>query len=82
MAMPALDTQNPASYNLYTSNSIMDLRMGGAMVPSSNGVASVTIQPTTTTNLMQPFTNNGAPITFEVPMPANRAFMRIEAKPQ
>jgi len=73
-------TSNPTSYNLYTSDSIMDLRMEGAMVPKSNGVASVSIQPTTTTNLMQPFTNSGTPITFEVPMPANRAFMRIEAK--
>ncbi|MGA1540428.1 MAG: leucine-rich repeat domain-containing protein [Chthoniobacterales bacterium] len=73
---------NPASYNLYTSNSIMDLRMGGAMVPKSNGVASVSIQPLTTTNLMEPFTNNGVPITFEVPMPADRAFMRIQAKPE
>jgi hypothetical protein len=73
-------TSNPTSYNLYTSDSIMDLRMEGAMVPKSNGVASVSIQPTTTTNLMQPFTNSGAPITFELPMPANRAFMRIQTK--
>jgi hypothetical protein len=77
----ALVTQDPAAYNLYTSNSIMDLHMGGAMVPKSNGVASVSIQPTTTTNLMMPFTNNGAPITFEVPMPPDRAFMRVEAIP-
>jgi hypothetical protein len=73
---------SPESYNLYTSNSIMDLRMNGAMVPSRNGVARVAIQPSTTTNLMQPFTNNGAPITLEVPMPANRGFLRIQAKPE
>jgi hypothetical protein len=30
---------------------------------------------------MMPFTNNGAPITFEVPMPPDRAFMRVEAIP-
>lgn len=73
---------NPASYNLYTSESIMDLRMEGLMIPKTGGVASVTFQPQTTTNLAtKPFTNNGAPITFDIPMSANHSFMRVEAKP-
>jgi len=73
---------NPAGYNLYTSESIMDLRMEGLMIPKTGGVASVTFQPQTTTNLAtKPFTNNGAPITFDIPMSANHSFMRVEAKP-
>jgi len=73
---------NPASYDLYTSESIMDLRMEGLMIPKTGGVASVTFQPQTTTNLAtKPFTNNGAPITFDIPMSANHSFMRVEAKP-
>jgi hypothetical protein len=76
-----LVTDNPSSYNLYTSDSIMDLRMEGAIVPKRNGVASVSLQAKTTTDLTQSFTNNGSPIVFEVLMPADRAFVRVEANP-
>ena len=70
-------TNFPAGYGLYTSNSIMDLRMEGSMTPRGDGVAIVTFQPQTTTNLAtQPFTNNGSPVIFEVPMPEDKAFMR------
>jgi hypothetical protein len=71
---------SPMSYGLYDSNSIMDLRMGGLMVPKSGGFATVTFQPQTTTDLgLQPFTNNGAPITFDLPMPADKGFIRLKA---
>ncbi len=76
----ALVTQNPASYNLYTSNSIMDLRMGGLMVQKQGGNAVISFQPQTTTDLTQPFTNNGTPITNTIPMPGNKGFLRIQAR--
>jgi hypothetical protein len=76
----SLVTANPASYNLYTSDSIMDLRMGGAMVQKQGNNAVVTFQPQTTTDLTQPFTNNGTPITNTIPMPGNKGFLRIQAK--
>ena len=75
-------TGDPASYGLYTSNSIMDLRMGGLMIQKQGINAVVSFQPQTTTDLAyQPFTNNGTPITHEVPMPGNKGFIRINAKP-
>ncbi len=74
---------NPANYNLYTSNSIMDLRMGGLMLQKEGSNAVVTFQPQTTTDLAtQPFTNNGTAITNTIPMPGNKGFIRINAKPQ
>jgi hypothetical protein len=72
---------NPSGYGLYTADSIMDLRMGGLMVQRQGSSAIVTFQPQTTTNLTQPFTNNGAPITNEIPMPGNKGFIRIRANP-
>jgi hypothetical protein len=76
----SLVTANPASYSLYTSDSIMDLRMNGLMVQKQGGNAVVTFQPQTTADLTQPFTNNGTPITNQVPMPGNKGFLRIQAK--
>lgn len=72
---------SPTSYGLYTSNSIMDLRMGGLMIQRQGTNAVVSFQPQTTTDLTQPFTNNGTPITNTIPMPGNKGFIRINAKP-
>ena len=72
---------NPASHGLYTPDSIMDLRMGGLMVQKQGSSAIVTFQPQTTTDLTQPFTNNGTPITNAIPMPGNKGFIRIRANP-
>jgi hypothetical protein len=77
----ALVTANPSSYNLYDSNSIMDLRMNGLMMQKNGSNAVVSFQPQTTTDLTQPFTNNGTPITNEVPMPGDKGFIRIQANP-
>lgn len=77
----ALVTANPSSYNLYDSNSIMDLRMNGLMVQKNGSNAVVSFQPQTTTDLTQPFTNNGTPIISTIPMPGNKGFIRINAKP-
>jgi hypothetical protein len=71
---------NPAAYNLFTSDSIMDLRMGGMMLQKHGGNAVVSFQPQTTTDLTQPFTNNGPPITNTIPMPGNKGFLRIQSK--
>jgi len=74
-------TNNPSAYNLYTSSSIMDLRMGGAMVRKQGNAATVVFQPQTTTDLAtQPFTNNGTPITNTIPMPGSKGFLRIQAR--
>lgn len=72
---------NPMSYGLYDSSSIMDLRMNGLMVQKQGSNAVVTFQPQTTTDLTLPFTNNGTPITNSIPLPGNKGFIRINAKP-
>jgi len=73
---------DPSSYNLYTSDSIMDLRMDGLMVQRQGSNAVVIFQPQTTMDLAtQPFTNNGTAITNVIPMPGNKGFLRIEARP-
>lgn len=78
----ALVTGNPSGYGLYTPDSIMDLRMGGAMVQKDGSNAVVIFQPQSTTDLVtQPFTNNGAPVTNTIPMPGDKGFLRIQAKP-
>ena len=76
----SLVTADPASYNLYTPDSIMDMRMGGLMVQKQGGNAVVSFQPQTTTDLTQPFTNNGTPITNTIPMSGNKGFLRIQAR--
>lgn len=79
----SLVTANPASYNLYDSNSIMDLRMGGLMIQKQGTDATMIFQTQTTTDLAtQPFTNNSGPITNTVSMPGVKGFLRVNAQPQ
>lgn len=73
---------NSQQFGLYDETSIMDLRMDGIMVRKESNNATVVFQPQSTTNLsVQPFTNNGTPITNTFEMPGNKGFMRIQAKP-
>jgi len=78
----SLVTANPDNYSLYTSNSIMDLRMGGLMIQKIGDNAIVSFQPQTTTDLTLPFTNNGIPVTYEISMPGSKGFLRLNAKPE
>ncbi|MFM8655551.1 MAG: hypothetical protein ACKOD5_00230, partial [Chthoniobacterales bacterium] len=73
----SLVTANPGSYSLYTSNSIMDLAIGALMIQKQGTNATVVFQPQSTTDLAQPFTNNGTPITNTIPMPGNKGFLRV-----
>ena len=74
-------TTNPGAYNLYTSNSIMDLRMGGVMIQKHGSNAIVEFQPQLSTNLTtDPFEDHGSPVTWTIPMPAEKGFIRIRAK--
>lgn len=74
---------NPMSYGLYTKDSIMDFRMGGLMIQKQGAGATIVFQSQTTTDLAtEPFTNNGTPITNNILMPEDKAFIRINAKPE
>jgi hypothetical protein len=71
---------NNAIYaGLYTSNSIIDLKLGSLMLQKQGSNAVITLQPQTTTDLTQPFTNNGPPITNQILMPGDKSFIRIKA---
>jgi len=70
----------PSAFGLYTSDSITDLRMGGLMIQKQGNNTTVVFQTQTTTNLSQPFTNIGTPITNAVPMTGDKGFLRIQAR--
>jgi formylglycine-generating enzyme required for sulfatase activity len=73
--------ENADAAGLYTSDSIMDLRMGGLVVQKQGSNAIVSFQPQTTADLSLPFTNNGTPITNVITMPGNKGFIRIQVTP-
>lgn len=74
-------TSDPAAHGLYTSNSIMDLNIAGGMMMQKQGSnAVVTLQFQTSTNLVT-FADYGSPITNTIPMPGDKGFIRVQAKP-
>jgi hypothetical protein len=75
-------TGNPAAYHLFTSNALMDMNLGALLIQKQGGHATVVFQPQTTTDPgVLPFTNHGAPVTNHIPMPGDKGFIRIQAKP-
>lgn len=70
----------PSAYDLYDSNSVMDLHMGGLMIQKQGTNATIVLQPQTTTDLAtKPFTNSGPPITYTIPMPGDKEFLRVKS---
>jgi len=59
----------------------MDLSMGGLMLQKQGNNAVVSFQPQATTDLTQPYTNYGLPITSTITMPGDKGFIRIQARP-
>ncbi len=75
-------TSDPAAYGLYTSNSIVDLSLGGLMIQKDGTNASVALQFQVSTNLAtMPFADYGDPITNTIPMPGDKGFIRVRANP-
>ena len=72
-------TTNAAAYGLYTTNSIMDLNLGGVMMTKDASGTSVELLVTTTTNLSQGFTNTLTNISFPVFLPGDKHFLRVRA---
>jgi len=70
---------NPSAYGLFTTNSIMDLNLGGVMMSKNAFGASVQLRVTTTTNLAQGFTNTLTNISLPVSLPGDKHFLRIRA---
>jgi len=55
---------DPAGYGLFTSNSIMELNLGGVMIERQGDTVQLALQIQSTTNLATPFTNHGPPLKF------------------
>ncbi len=69
------------AYGLYTTNSIMDLNLGGVMLQKNGSEVVVSVQMQTTPDLSnQAFTNHGTPVQLPpLEMPADKGFLRIRA---
>lgn len=71
-------TNDPVAYNLYTSNSIMDLNMGYMMLQTSNGLIHLDLQLEQCTNLVEGvWTNAGDSVQWNLGAPVGKAFFRI-----
>jgi hypothetical protein len=72
---------NPASFGLYTSNSISDLAMGEVMIQTSNGWMRMELQLQQCTNLVDGvWTNVGDAVEWEVPAAEGKAFYRVYSR--
>jgi hypothetical protein len=74
-------TSNPGSFDLYTTNSILDMNLGGMVIQEVEGNVTVRIQLQSAENLAQPFLDYGAPIDVPVVLGGSNVFLRINAQP-
>ena len=72
---------DPGTYGLYTSNSIVDLNLGGLVLQKTGDTVVLSVQMQATPDLgTQSFTNVGAPVELPpVQMPGDKGFLRIRA---
>jgi len=74
-------TSNPAAYNLYTSNSILDLSMGAMMVRTSNGWLRLRLQLERTDDLTSGvWSNAGDAVEWLEPAGDGKAFYRVRGE--
>jgi hypothetical protein len=70
---------DPATYDLFTASSIMDLNLGGLMLQKQGDSVTLNLEIQKTDNLgttpFAPFEN----ISRSVPMPGNKGFLRVRA---
>ncbi len=71
-------TNNPAAYNLYTSNSILDLSMGAMMLQTSNGWLRLSLQLERADDLTGGvWSNAGDAVEWIEPAGEGKAFYRV-----
>jgi len=74
-------TGNPGAYDLYTSNTIMDLDMGLLMLQMSNGTLYLDLQLKRTDNLGSGvWSNAGDAVHWEQPASADKAYFRVHGR--
>jgi hypothetical protein len=74
-------TSDPASYSLYTADSVQDLNMGAMMVQASGNMMQLNLQIEQTDNLASNIWNNaGEPVEWKLPVSNNVAFFRVHAQ--
>ena len=74
-------TNNPAAYDLYTTNSIMDLDLGLLMLQASNTTMRMSLQLEQCTNLTDNvWTNAGDAVNWQLEAPGGKAFFRVRGR--
>lgn len=72
---------DPSSYNLFTSDSIMDLNLGGLMLQKQGSSVTLMLEVQKTDNLgVTPFSSYGN-FLLPVSVPGNKSFLRVRALP-
>jgi hypothetical protein len=75
-------TNDPASYGLYTADSIMDLNLGLTMLQVSNGMLRLQLQMVESTNLpAHIWMDVGPPVEWQFPALENKSFYRVHGSP-
>jgi hypothetical protein len=74
-------TDDPASYGLYTEQSIRDANLGLLVIRVVNNQAEVQLQPQVSLNLANnSWTNIGAPKIWQIDADAGSAFYRVHGE--
>lgn len=74
-------TSNPIAYNLYTSNSIMDLNMGYMMISATGSTVRLDLQLEETTDLSSGvWSNAGDAVEWTRPAPDGKMFYRVRGE--
>lgn len=69
---------NGTTYDLYSSNSVLDLSIGQAAFAVSNGTAELSLQLEESTDLGS-WTNAGDEVIWSIPVDADKAFYRVRS---
>ena len=71
--------KTPSAYDLYTSDSILELSQGGRVFPASAGRARLNLQLEQSTNLVDgAWTNIGSAVDWQLDLPGSQPFFRVK----
>jgi hypothetical protein len=73
------DADLAASYGLHTTDTIMEMNLGGVVAHIDGGNVVLRLQLEMAPDLTQPFVDYGEPVEMLIPMQGQKQFMRIRA---
>jgi hypothetical protein len=71
----------PGAFNLYTGSEMLDMALDGMVLQAQGTNVTFLLQLQAADDLEQPFEDYGAPIEVPVQLPADKAFLRLNAQP-